>query len=69
MNCPRCGGPAVLDLVLKHGSLTRARLGDLAHIEPSGGTFGTYLSVLRRYGLVAVEGQSVRLGKALTEAR
>jgi uncharacterized protein len=33
-------------------TLTRAQLGTLAGFTPSGGTFGTYFSALKRYGLI-----------------
>lgn len=65
----RAGERTMLDAVIQHGDLTRTRLGELAKLEPSAGTFGTYLSVLKRNGLVAVDGQKVRLGTALMEAR
>lgn len=65
----RAGERTMLDLVIKHGELTRSNLGALAKLEPKAGTFGTYLSVLKRNGLVVVDGQKVRLGKALAEAR
>lgn len=65
----RAGERTMLDLVLKHRSIHRSLLGEYAGFETSGGTFGTYLSVLRRNGLVDVEGQTVKLGKALSEAK
>lgn len=65
----RAGERTMLDVVLTLGSVTRAQLGAAANLEPSAGTFGTYLSVLKRNGLVAVDGKMVRLGKALAEAR
>ena len=34
-------------------TLTRAQLGTLAGFTPSGGTFGTYFSALKRYGLIS----------------
>lgn len=65
----RKGERDMLDAVVKHREVTRERLGELTDIAPSGGTFGTYLSVLRRNELVVVDGPNVRLGKALAEAR
>lgn len=65
----RRGERDMLDVILKHGPRTRSELAEIVDMEASGGTFSTYLSVLRRNGLVEVEGKSVRLGKALQEAR
>ena len=65
----RAGERTMLDMVLEHGPVERAELGRLAGLEPSAGTFGTYLSVLKRNGLVDVDGRTVRVGKALSEAR
>lgn len=39
--------------------LTRTELAGRVDMEPSGGTFGTYLSTLRRNGLVVVDGDLV----------
>lgn len=38
--------------------LTRAQIGTLAGFKPSGGTFGSYISVLKVNGLITVEGDS-----------
>lgn len=64
----RKGERAMLDAVLSEGELTRDELGDLANIETRGGTFGSYLSVLKRNDLVVTVGNKVRLGTALAEA-
>lgn len=52
----RAGARRMLDAIIDadDGGITRDHLGELAEVEPSGGTFSTYLSTLRRYGL-AVE--------------
>lgn len=45
--------------------MTRAELTAAAGLEPSGGTFGTYLSALRRNGLADVEDDAVRAAEVL----
>lgn len=64
----RKGERAMLNAVLAEGELTRDELGALAQIETRGGTFGTYLGVLKRNDLVVTIGNKVRLGTALAEA-
>lgn len=63
----RAGERALLDLLVAAypGSINRADLGTQAGFEPTGGTFGTYLSVLKRNGLVDVEGNDVRASDTL----
>jgi hypothetical protein len=53
-NALRSGARAMLDLLVEAypGGMSRAELGEKAGYEVSGGTFGTYLSDLRRNGLV-----------------
>ena len=46
-------------------SLTREELGDRTGYTASGGTFGTYLGVLRRNGLADVSGNEVRASDTL----
>lgn len=46
-------------------ALTCEELGERAGYTASGGTFGAYLGTLRRNGLIAVDGEAVRAGKAL----
>ncbi|MEW6049343.1 MAG: helicase HerA-like domain-containing protein, partial [Bacillota bacterium] len=46
-------------------SLTRAELGEKTGIVHTGGTFGTYLGVLRRNGLIEVDGERVRASATL----
>jgi len=45
--------------------MTRTDLAVAADLEPSGGTFGTYLSTLRRNGLAVVDGDQVRAAEIL----
>lgn len=47
--------------------LTKAQIGVLAVIKPSGGSFGTYLSRLYSQGLVDKDGQFLKLTKAGVE--
>lgn len=63
----KAGARAMLDeLVAAHPEgLTRAELGDTAGFAPAGGTFGTYLSILRRNGLAAERDGVVYAGEAL----
>lgn len=46
-------------------SVTRVALASEVDIELTGGTFGTYLSTLRRNGLVEVSGDTVRAAEVL----
>lgn len=46
-------------------SLTRTELGEAVELEPSAGTFSTYLGTLRRNGLVDVDGQNVNASDTL----
>jgi hypothetical protein len=47
------------------GELTREMLAEASGYEVTGGTFSTYLGVLRRNGLIAVDGDSVRASETL----
>ena len=47
------------------GGLTRVDLGEATGFTSSGGTFGAYLSTLRRNGLAVVEGDAVRASETL----
>ncbi len=49
--------------------VTRVQLGTLAGYTASGGTFGAYLSTLRRNGLVEVDGDEVRASETLFLSR
>lgn len=62
----KAGARAMLDeLVRVHPkTITRSELGDRVKITTSGGTFGSYLSTLRRNGLVDVNGEDLRAGAA-----
>ncbi len=46
-------------------SMSRDELGERTGFTASGGTFGTYLGVLRRNGLAEITGDGVRAGEAL----
>lgn len=61
----------MLDAVVaaRNGGLTRSDLAAAAGIERSGGTFATYLGVLRRNGLVRVDGDHIARGEALDVGR
>lgn len=45
--------------------MTRTELAAAAGLEPSGGTFGTYLGTLRRNGLATIDGEQVRASEIL----
>lgn len=55
------GAAKMLDLLVAAypGTMTRQELGEQAGFAASGGTFGNYLGLLRRNGLVAVQGANV----------
>lgn len=63
----KAGARDMLDaLVAAHPrSLTRSELAARANLELTGGTFGTYLSTLRRNGLIAVDGDRVTASPTL----
>jgi hypothetical protein len=63
----KAGARRMLDtLVVAHPrSLTRQELAEEVEMEPSGGTFNTYLGTLRRNGLAEVDGAEVTAGEAL----
>lgn len=62
----RAGEVRMLDEVLRNeDGITRDALGEATGFTASGGTFTTYLGMLRRNGLVAVDGNMVRPGEAL----
>lgn len=45
--------------------MSKDDLGGRTGIAPSGGTFGTYLSVLKRNGLADIQGDQVRASDTL----
>lgn len=47
--------------------IARGQLAELIGLEPSGGTFSTYLSRLRSNGLAEVNGDGVRAAETLFE--
>ncbi len=63
----RAGERKMLDelVAIYPRALTREELGERAGYTASGGTFGAYLSTLRRNGLVEVDGDEVRASAAL----
>jgi hypothetical protein len=62
----RAGERAMLDALLAApAGLSREQLGAQTGFAASGGTFGTYLGVLRRNGLAEVDGDLVRPGDAI----
>lgn len=63
----KAGARAMLDLLVGTypAGWSRTDLATEVGLEPSGGTFGTYLSILRRNGLVDVDGDRVRASSTL----
>ncbi|MEX2439704.1 MAG: hypothetical protein WD739_07465 [Actinomycetota bacterium] len=63
----KAGARRMLDLLVDAypGWITREELAAAVEMEPTGGTFGTYLGHLRRNGLAEVEDGKVRAGEAL----
>ena len=59
----RAGARRMLDAVADAypASLTRYELAEAVDMEPTSGTFSTYLGELRRNALIEVDGQDVRL--------
>jgi hypothetical protein len=64
----RAGARAMLDIVLRVRHLSRDELAAAVEMTASGGTFQTYLSDLRRNGLVSVSGGTITVGEALETA-
>ncbi len=64
----RKGARAMLDVVLEYETISREALAQALEMTASGGTFQTYLSDLRRNGLVEVRDGTVRIGSALSKA-
>ncbi|MBC7299460.1 ATP-binding protein [Nocardia salmonicida] len=58
----RAGARTMLNVVIDRWpeTITRAELAAHAELEPTGGTFGTYLSKLRTNGLIDVDGDTIR---------
>jgi hypothetical protein len=65
----RAGARAMLDVVLNVRQLTRDELAAAVDMTVTGGTFQTYLSDLRRNGLVSVSGGTITVGDALEKAQ
>ncbi len=63
----KAGARTMLDLLIDAhpDALTRDELADRAGYEPTGGTFNTYLSTLRRNGLADVTADTVRANDVL----
>lgn len=59
------GARAMLRCVVDEGPISRDLLGHRTNIEPSGGTFGTYLSLLTTNGLVEKNGRALVPGPAM----
>jgi hypothetical protein len=61
------GARTMLDVLVEShpGWLSREELADAAEIEVSGGTFGDYLSTLRRTGLIEEDGRQVKAADTL----
>ena len=69
--CFRAGERRMLDALVEDGGrgMTREQLGEAAELEPTSGTFGTYLGVLKRNGLAVERDGVVRLAEFLLDAR
>ncbi len=67
--CFRAGARRMLDVLVDDGGagMTREQLGEVAELEPSSGTFGTYLGELKRNGLAVEDGGLVKLAEFLLE--
>lgn len=63
----KAGARSMLDqLVQRQGEwMSREELAAIVNLEPSGGTFGSYLSMLKTAGLADVNGQQVRAAEVL----
>jgi len=63
----RAGERRMLDVLVDRypAAMSRDDLGEVTGFTTSGGTFGTYLGVLRRNGLVDVDGSEVRASETL----
>lgn len=63
----KAGARTMLDTLIAAWpqAMTRADLAAAAGLEPTGGTFGTYLSTLRRNGLADVDGETIRCAEVL----
>jgi hypothetical protein len=63
----RHGADAILDVLVERypSSVDRQDLADLTGFTASGGTFVTYLGVLRRNGLIEVNGKSITASDTL----
>jgi hypothetical protein len=70
MRSLRAGERKMLQFLIEAypGYRTYDEVGQATQITPQGGTFGTYLGVLHRNGLVEKDGRSVRASQALMEA-
>lgn len=63
----KAGARRMLDVLVEAypESIDRDELAATIEMEPTGGTFGTYLSTLRRNGLAEVDGPQIRAGAVL----
>lgn len=59
----REGAGKILQFVYDNKFVTKEEIGNATSFEISGGTFNTYLSELRRNGLIEVEGQEVKISE------
>jgi len=59
----------ILDALVDDGGagMTREQIGEASALEPSSGTFGTYLGELKRNGLAEESGGLIRLAEFLRE--
>lgn len=62
-----CCGGRMFDVLVEHypNNVEREQLGMEAEIATTGGSFGTYLSMLRRNGLIEVSGTTIKASEAL----
>lgn len=57
----RAGAGSILEYVFKTSSTSKEEIGSILNFEITGGTFNTYLSELKRNGLIKVEGNIVSI--------
>jgi hypothetical protein len=57
------GAKKIYEVILSRpdGNFTKEELGELANMEPKGGSFGTYLSQLSTLGLIVKDGAMIKL--------
>lgn len=59
------GAQKLLDIVVTEVHTTKDELAEISGFAASGGTFGTYIGMLRRNGIIETEGNTVTLAREL----